>query len=740
MYLKIIFRTLRISFIPFLIVSTVSCSIVSPILIKKQYTINDVTQAVSAENYALAGKEIKYIDTSGMTPETLRRFDFIKGVIGYKTGNYKDAQAHFRKLLSQNMSIHDYINWYMAESYEGSGDCGNALLYLKNIAAHYTESIFYKPSIQLMGQCMSELKLYNDAISLYGEYITNPSFYNQLPEMLTSMAALYISTGDKQNGISNYVRVYTQFPGSPSAAFAFSALGTLTDTSTLNIDHYQTARLLMMDGRYSSALGELNAAVHEALSEKDNDKLSEIYKSIGIIYYNTGMYADAIPVLKLSLHYNQDKHSYTEAMFWLGKAFLKTGDRDSAISTFMQVAYTKSSYASMAMYKLYSLYNDNSDKKNVEYWLLKLAATGTPFSLDAYWHLGWLFYSENDFRRAVHYFGKMQHSRYSDQYGKIKAKYWYARTLLKRGETEKASSIFFDIANTLPVNYYTIMSNMWAGENTLTYEANSIDMRIQSGRGKLFNYHYSRYRFLESLGMTKEAWNELDLLAHQKLSADEYLLLCQAYYSNGDYYRSLYIARTELGDMLQTFTQGTMPVWFYSYPAGYSRIIEAYSSRYNLDPALIYAIILQESRYKADAVSDAGAIGIMQLMPYTASMVAKNISITPFSSQVLFDPQINIGIGIWHFRQLMTKYRDNYVLALAAYNAGGKAVDKWLAGSTTCNTDEFIEDIPFSETRHYIKSIIADLAAYTMIYGGKISLEKHIYMEGRFLKSCLPKH
>lgn len=712
---------------------------VSPLLTQKEYTLYEVAQAVSSNNYVLARKEIQRVKTSGVSPETLQKIDFLKGVLSFKTGHYRDAKTSFGKLLTRDGQVQDYVNWYLAESSADAGDCGSSLSYLKTIAARYTESVFYKPSVQLMGQCLSGLRLYGNAIMLYGGYMTNPSFYEDLPGILTSMAALYVSTGDKQEGIDNYLRVYTQFPGSSYAALAFSALGTLTDTSRLDIDHYQTARLLMMDGKYTLALDQLKTAVQDVSAGNDHEQLSGIYRNLGIAYYKTGRYASAIPVLKLSLRYNADDSGSTETMFWLGKAFLKTGEADSAINTFMQVAYMKSTYAPMAMYKLYALYNDKGDKKNTEHWLIKLAGTDTPFSLDAYWYLGWLSYRAGNFRNAERYFGKMQRSRYSDQEEKTKARYWYARTLLKMGKTEKAGTIFFDIANALPVGYYTVMSNMWSGQNTLTYEVNSIGMHGTSKNGEMFDFHYSRYEFLASLGMIGEAKNELDALSRQKLSTDEYLLLCRAYYGTGDYFHSLSIAHTELGDMLQTFTQGTMPAWFYSYPAGYPQLIGAYASKYNLDPFLIDAIILQESRYRTDAVSDAGAIGIMQLMPYTAARVARSISLTPFSKQVLFDPQINIGIGIWYFRQLLTKYKDNYLLALAAYNAGENAVDKWLSGSTACNTDEFVEDIPFSETRHYVKSIIGDLAAYTMIYGGQISLEKHIYMEGSFLKSCLPK-
>ncbi len=732
-------RSFNAVFLIFFALILSSCSFVKPILNKKQYTMNDIAHAISVNNYVLAYREMKSINTSDIVPGSRSTVDFVRAFLSYQTGNYKEAISGFKELQKKQTIVQDYINWYLANSYFDLGDFNGAMPYLETMAVNYTESVFYRQSIQLYAQCLSALKLYSKAKNIYAQYMAMPAFYNQAPAMLTAIAALDISTGDLQDGIKNYTEVYTQFPESVYAAMAFSALSSITDVSKLKIDNYQIAKLLMIDGKYNAALNYLNFAVNERLTNADADGFSQIYRDIGIVYYHTGRYADAVHALETSVHYDTGRHNYTEVLFWLGKAFLKTGQTDSALNTFMQVAYMKSSYAPMAMYKLYYIYNQNNDTEQEKHWLLKLAGTNTPFSLSAYWNLGWLYYTSGNFKEAIYYFKKIKDSRYSDQYESIKSDYWIAKALLKQGKVEGANAKFFNIANSMPLSYYTVMSNMWIGMNTLSYDASSINMPKVTQTEPAFDYHYSRYRFLEPLGMNREAMDELSSLAQLNLSYNENLLLCREYYTNSDYYRSLYIARTRLGDMLQTFTQSAVPVWYYSYPAGYSYIIENYAGKYNLDPIVVYSIILQESKYKPGAVSGSGALGIMQIMPYTGARVAKDISLMPFSSQLLFDPQINIGIGVWYFKQLMIKYKDNYVLSFAAYNAGTKTVDKWLAASSACNTDEFIEEIPFSETRQYVKSIIANLAAYTMIYGGSLSLEKHIYLEGSFLKNCLPK-
>ena len=736
MHLKIVRRSLPLFF---LLLFVASCSLIRPIVVKKQYSFEDVKNASSAGNYKLAYTELNYVPASGMSGEPLLQYTFMQAFLSYQTAHYKRAQKYFKQLLADKTGILDYVNWYLANSYVKAGDCSSSLTQLHLIADAYTESVFFKPSIQLMGQCLAEMKEYNNAIALYSGYITDSSFYRQLPEMLTQRAALYVSTGNTMNGINDYVKVYTMFPASPYAGIAFSALSAITDVTSLNIDHYQIARLLMMEGNYTKALDELNMAVPGLRESGNNKKISNLYKDTGIAYYYAGHYNEAITALETSLHYNTKDRDYPEILFWLGKCFIKRGMTDYAKSTFMQLAYIKSSYAPMAMYKLFALYQDENNEHAAQRWLLKLANTNTPFSLTAYWNLAWSFYKTGDFKDALSYLTKMERSKYSDESEKIKSAYWQARILLKRGNADKANKIFFKIANTMPMNYYTLMANMWIGVNTVSYDANAIYSPNPVQLDPSFRYHYSRYLFLMNIGLRQEAIRELAALSALNLSRNEYLLLCREYYVNGDFFHSLFIARTELGDKLQTFDGDTAPVWFYSYPAGYSQIIKNYTVKYQLDPFILYSLILQESRYKPDAVSNAGALGIMQIMPSTASRVAKSIDLTPFSSQILMDPQINLGIGTWYFKQLMVKYKGNYVLSLAAYNAGEKSVDQWLAHSTDCNTDEFIEDIPFPETRHYVKSILSNLVAYSMIYGGSINLEKHLYMEGSFLKNCLPK-
>ena len=131
------------------------------------------------------------------------------------------------------------------------------------------------------------------------------------------------------------------------------------------------------------------------------------------------------------------------------------------------------------------------------------------------------------------------------------------------------------------------------------------------------------------------------------------------------------------------------------YPLHYQQIVRGHARNYHLDPALVAAVIYQESKFRADAKSSSGAIGLMQLRPETAEGIAIRTGGTHFQVSDLYNPEINVRYGSWYLRHLLDKYGDERD-ALAAYNAGQRNVDEWHAEG---------KDIQFPETRAYVDRV-----------------------------------
>ncbi len=139
------------------------------------------------------------------------------------------------------------------------------------------------------------------------------------------------------------------------------------------------------------------------------------------------------------------------------------------------------------------------------------------------------------------------------------------------------------------------------------------------------------------------------------------------------------------------------PDWYerLRYPLEYTEIIRGHARNYDLEPALIAAVIYQESRFRPDARSSSGAIGLMQLLPETAKGIALRTGGNRFEVDDLYEPELNIRYGSWYLRHLLDKYRDERN-ALAAYNAGQANVDTWRREG---------RGIVFEETRDYIRHV-----------------------------------
>jgi soluble lytic murein transglycosylase len=160
------------------------------------------------------------------------------------------------------------------------------------------------------------------------------------------------------------------------------------------------------------------------------------------------------------------------------------------------------------------------------------------------------------------------------------------------------------------------------------------------------------------------------------------------------------------------FLERDMPAWYarLRYPVRYEHIIAGHAQNYNLDGALIAAVIYRESEFDADVVSDAGAVGLMQLLPRTAEGIATFTGGEKFESGDLYDPEINVRYGSFYLRRLMDKY-DDVGLALAAYNAGQANVDRWLEEGS---------DIAFPETRDFVRDVLKLQEVYDRAYGARI--------------------
>lgn len=234
---------------------------------------------------------------------------------------------------------------------------------------------------------------------------------------------------------------------------------------------------------------------------------------------------------------------------------------------------------------------------------------------------------------------------------------------------------------------------------------------------------FERARDLMILGENEWArWDLYDI--ERKTSNRDYLrTLMTEYATAGHYNRAAYIAQVTFGGQRSAHgVDGIRYLWEHAYPRAYAEPVEKYTKKFEVPQELVWGIMRAESSYRRDAISPVGALGLMQVMPFTGHKVAKILGDKSFKAPMLLEPETSVRVGSRYLKRLMDGFDNTIPLVAAGYNAGPHRVKSWLASFGNLETDEFIEHIPFLETRNYVKKVVSNAYVYSQLYGNKKDL------------------
>jgi soluble lytic murein transglycosylase-like protein len=345
--------------------------------------------------------------------------------------------------------------------------------------------------------------------------------------------------------------------------------------------------------------------------------------------------------------------------------------------------------------------------------IVKLDPLADP-ALQFFWNRAWAAYTRGDLASSRKLF-RFIADTYTNPNIKRQSDYWYARTIERQGEKGNAQAIYAKLAAAPYADVYALYSAERGAKRT-DVKTNPLESKEAPDWGELAEKNMPRelrlaYE-LTALSSLRDAYNEARRNMTRKNARYAEALLSEYYHSAGQLipmYRSLRRAWPQLA----TPEQDTVPAYFVRmyYPLRYQDEIKEYAGKMKLDPNLVQALILQESYYNPKARSPVGATGLMQLMPPTAQDHARALGIRTSTSR-LETPEHNIQLGTFHLRMLINMFRGNTHLAVASYNAGQGNVLKWRRANPGKPLDEFLESIPFAETRGYVKRVAMLKASY----------------------------
>ncbi len=334
------------------------------------------------------------------------------------------------------------------------------------------------------------------------------------------------------------------------------------------------------------------------------------------------------------------------------------------------------------------------------------------------WDKGWAAYARGDLQTARKLFHFIADT-YTHVNVRRQAEYWYARTVERLGNKEEAALIYRKLAQAPYADLYALHSAK-RGAPLKTSDSNPLKRDGPDWRElaeKEMPEELQLAYELTALSAMREAYQEIRRNRTRTNVRFAEALMADVYNAAGNkiaMYRSLRQAWPQLA----TVEQDSAPVYFLEmyYPRRYGDEIEKHAKKQNLDPNLVRGLILQESYYNPKARSRVGATGLMQLMPPTAKDHSRSLGIV-FGPARLENPDVNIQLGTFHLRMLVNMFRGNEYLAIASYNAGQGNVLKWRRAAPGKPVDEFLESIPFQETRNYVKRVTMLRSAYARFNG-----------------------
>ena len=358
-----------------------------------------------------------------------------------------------------------------------------------------------------------------------------------------------------------------------------------------------------------------------------------------------------------------------DALYALGRIRQEAGDHDGAVAAFMALAE--------------------------RFPLLRTAD-------EARWRAGWVRYLAGEPAEAVRTFSTL--SLDGDRRTRIAAEYWEARALEHLGSPEAMAKLRH-LATRHPRTYYGALARARLGAADLPPEAPSFGAGRPPFPDELVGPHAERARIFHRAGFDRIARLELDAIASETPAE----VLLQAY------------AAVEAPEAVIRVARARDAERRWLYPLGYWDVVRRYAEIHDLDPLLVTALIRQESAFAPDAVSPAQAHGLMQLLPTTASDIARAAGVPIPDSAALRTPTTNVALGTALLRRLLDRYQGSRIKALAAYNAGEEAVAKWERRYGERPEDEFVELISYRETREYVKAVVEHYEVYRGLYAASPS-------------------
>ncbi len=622
----------------------------------------------------------------------------------------------------------DYVDYYLGTSYLQTGRTAEALATLTDFSKTHPDSLLVRDAhVSYAGVLVAEGQAAEAATLLEQDRTPVRS------DVELALGRAYAAAGQTVKAADTFANIYYTMPASADADAAYAELRKLPSVPPPTAAQLKTrADGLMSRKRYADAADEYRALVSEISPNSNSTERSAIQLALADALHRGGKNHDA--KLVLALIGGEAGEINAHRLYLLGQVDFATNDNDAFYRTVdeLRLAAPTSPWLEQALLTAANLHlvHHEYDQALDAFREAQERFPNGPRASYVHWKAAWLTLRQGRNADAEKAFEE-QIALYSSGPETPAALYWRARLAEEDNQPLLARAFYEKLSDRYRNFYYAEL-----GRQRLKHlPASTVDATTKyalldrvpplDSSGKVADseppsdeLRVQKAELLGNGGLVDFAVRELQAAAAADGGSWGPAETAQLYDETGHYDQAIEIMKhsapnyfaLDIPDLPRKY-------WEALFPRAYWSDLKRSSAANGLDPYLVASLIRQESEFNPNAVSRANAVGLMQLLPKTGKAVARQVKMKRYTASQLYTPAVNLQLGTRYFRGMVDKFGGSFEYALAAYNAGSDRVEDWLSQGKYRDPQEFVESIPFTETREYVQAILRNASVYKQLYG-----------------------
>jgi len=645
----------------------------------------------------------------------------VLGYAHYLDKDFVKARDSWKKAESLEPVLGDYLEWLRASAWQGENNSAEVLKTLDGFEQRHPDSIHLHDVVLLYGNALVATGKSGEAVTFFEKHRAPVT-----PDLEYALASAYQAEGMKDKAAETLRKIYFEMPTSdqaPLAAVTLQSRGEAPPSGSFE-QRYTRAELLMKARRYADAVTEFSSLTEQAPPER----MPLVQTQFAAALYRARKRDDAERLFETVIQ-NQSAPdaAKAEALYFLAEIARDKDDKDKHDNFVAQLRslapeslwFQQTLLSSGNMYLLKGDF-DTGAKFYAEIYERQQNGRFSPY---AHWKTAWLTYRMGKTDEAKRLLEE-QLAFYPSSAEVSAAIYWRGRMAEDEGDKPLARAYYQKLSENYRYFYYANLARERLAKIGVEdvgdpdvldklpplaappkdWDAPPDDLRAEKAKllanAALYDFAVKE---LQAAGSATAPWMA-------KALAD-------IFSDSGSYIRAIEaLKRAVPGYFSAEISQMPRPVWESLFPRPYWDELKRDAQANHLDPFLVASLIRQESEFNPQAISSANAMGLMQLLPQVGKGLAKEMKVRHFSSDQLLSPDTNLRLGTKYFKHMVDHYDGQVEYALAAYNAGEDRVDQWRKDGNFKSVEEFVESIPFTETREYVQAIMRNAVLYKLLY------------------------